>query len=168
MYIAKNVAGQKTDADYAIQSYQINSCAGVVVNMANIQWVPIYANTVKTQSTKIITVPAILSRISYTKDGGLSVGFSTQEMSNEDKMAFAELYQQFGWLAFKSNQIDLMDMPMEEAEDKSKTPSKRLRAVLFVLSKQKGIKPENFEAFYREHMEKLIEWIKGKLDDSNI
>ena len=113
---------------------------------------------------KIITTPAILTRISYTKDGGLSLGFSTQEMTNEDKLALSELYQTFGFLAFKQNQIDISDLPKEDAEDRNKTPSKRLRAVLYVLLKQKGIKPDQFESFYREKMEQLITIIKDKLD----
>ena len=114
--------------------------------------------------SKIITVPSILTRISYTKDGGLSLGFSTQEMSNEDKMALSELYQTFGWLAFKSNQIDVLDLPTEDAEDKNKTPSKRLRAVLYVLAQQEGIPKDKFESYYREHMEKIIDFVKNKLD----
>ncbi|MEK6885165.1 MAG: hypothetical protein AABY22_36375 [Nanoarchaeota archaeon] len=114
--------------------------------------------------SKIITIPAILSRISYTKDGGLSIGFSTQEMSPEDKLIVTELYQTFGWLAFKENSIDVFDMPKEDAEDKNKTPSKRLRSVLYVLSQQQGVPKEKFELFYREKMEKIIDWAKSKLD----
>jgi len=113
---------------------------------------------------KLIKIQAILTRISYMKDGGLSLGFSTQEMSPEDKVVMAELYQTFGWLAFSPNQVDTTDMPTEEAEDKQKTPSKRLRSVLYVFAKQRGIKPENFEAWYREQMEKIIERVKTKLD----
>lgn len=112
----------------------------------------------------MITVPAILTRISYSKDGGLSLGFATQELTAEDKVTLSDLYQQFGWLGFSPNQISTNDIPTEEAEDKQKTPSKRLRAVLYVLSKQRNIKPENFEVFYREKMEQLIDYIKTKLD----
>lgn len=114
--------------------------------------------------SKIITVPAILTGISYTRDGGLRLGFSTQEMSAEDKLAMAELYQTFGHLAFRANQIDVLDMPVEDAEDKNKTPARRLRAVLYILSQQQGISKEKFELFYREKMEKIIDWCKNKLD----
>ena len=114
--------------------------------------------------SKIITTPAILTRISYTKDGGLSLGFSTQELSADEKTIISELYQTFGHLAFKSNDIDLLDLPKEDAEDKNKTPSKRLRACLYVLSQQQGISKDKFELFYREKMEKIIEFVKNKLD----
>lgn len=113
---------------------------------------------------KIITVPGILTRISYSKDGGLSLGFSTQELNAEEKMALADMYQQFGHLAFSPNQIGLGDMPSEQAEDKSKTPSKRLRASLFVLFTQQGGKAKDFEPFYVDMMERIITRVKNKLD----
>lgn len=112
--------------------------------------------------SKSFTVPAILSRIAFTKDRGLTLGFSTNELADQEKVAIAAFHGNFGWLAFRENAVDLSDLPTEDAEDKSKTPSKRLRAVLFILAKQKGIK--DFEPFYRESVEKIIEQIKAKLD----
>ena len=54
-------------------------------------------------------------------------------------------------------------VPLEAAEDKTKTPSKRLRATLYVLWQQTG-EQGDFEVFYREKMEKLIDFVKNKLD----
>lgn len=114
--------------------------------------------------SKIITAPAILTSISYTKDGGMRLGFSTNELSQKDKLTISEFYQTFGWLAFKENAIDVLDMPKEDAEDKLKTPAKRLRNTLYVLATQEGIKKEHFELYYREKMEKIIDFVKNKLD----
>lgn len=80
-------------------------------------------------------------------DGSAGLRFSTQELSADQ---FAELKRElnnYGHILFKGNEIDLSDIPKEDAEDKEKTPSKRLR-----------------EAFYRAQMEKIIEHIKTKLD----
>ncbi len=118
----------------------------------------------KETNKQIITVTGILTSISHTKDGGLRLGFSTQELTPEDKLKMSELFQQFGHLAFSPNQITTEDMPKEEAEDKNKTPSKRLRNTIYVWSQQLGIKSKNFETFYKENMEKLIDMVKGKLD----
>ena len=112
---------------------------------------------------KIISVEAILTRISYTKDGGLSLGFSTQEMSPEDKLKMSELYQQFGWLAFSPNKIDLSDMPKVDAEF-AKSHSKQLRGKLYKLSKARNVKDEDFEAFYREQMQKLLDYVDKKVE----
>ena len=67
-------------------------------------------------------------------------------------------------MAFRPNQFSVDDLPKEAAEDKNKTPSKRLRAVLFVLWKQRG-EHGDFEVWYREQIEKIIINIKTKLDD---
>ena len=113
---------------------------------------------------KIFLVEAILNKANPMKDGGMSLGFQTNEMTHEEKVLLMEKLNSFGWLAFKENEINTGEMPNEDAEDKNKTPSRRLRAVLYVLSQQQGIKQENFELFYREKMEKIISWVKTKLD----
>lgn len=111
---------------------------------------------------KIFTVPAILSSIAFTKDGGLRLSFATNELTSEDKVAISAFHGNFGGLAFRENAISTTDIPTEDVEDKQKTPSKRLRAVLYVLARQRGIK--DFEPWYREQVEKVIEAIKLKLD----
>jgi len=45
----------------------------------------------------------------------------------------------------------------------SKTQSQRLRAVIFVLWEKEG-KEGTFDNFYRNYTEKIIDWIKLKLD----
>lgn len=110
-----------------------------------------------------IQVPAILTSLALTKDGGMRAGFATQELTDEDKLILTKLHGQFGYLLFQPNQFNIEDLPTEQAEDKNKTPSKRLRASLFVLWKQEG-KNGDFEIYYREKMEKLINYIKEKLD----
>lgn len=48
-----------------------------------------------------------------------------------------------------------------------KSPSQRLRAVLFIFfkdqQKHKNLK-ETFDTFYARHLEKLIEYVKTKID----
>lgn len=70
-----------------------------------------------------------------------------------------------GWLAFAPNESET-DTPDTPASLDLASPSQRLRSVLFVLYKsetEKGRYAGLFEAFYNEHMEKLIEFIKKKL-----
>lgn len=110
-----------------------------------------------------IQVPAILTRISFLKDGGVSLGFSTNELSDEEKILLSKYYQKFGWLLFRENELTTEDIPTEDADFEGKTPSKRLRAALFVYWKQKG-KQEDFEDFYRGKMNEFVEHIKTKLD----
>jgi hypothetical protein len=108
-------------------------------------------------------VPAILTRVSFLKDGGVSLGFSTNEMTAEEKVVISKFYQKFGHLLFKENEFVPEDIPTEDADFEGKTPSKRMRSVLFVYWKQKQSK-EDFEDFYRAKMNDLVEYIKTKLD----
>jgi len=112
----------------------------------------------------MLRVPAILTSMSKTHDGGLRLGFATQEMGLSEQVEALSMHDTFGYLLFNANPISESDIPKESAEDKSKTPSKRLRAVLFLLWKQTTDASGDFEIFYRDRMEKLIDMIKSKLD----
>ena len=111
----------------------------------------------------MIKLPAYLTGFSSRADGSAGIRFATQELTSDDWVELQQNLNQFGWLVFSANEAQPTDIPKEEAEDKAKTPSKRLRATLFVLWKQKG-EPQDFESFYRVQVEKVIEAIKSKLD----
>lgn len=121
---------------------------------------------------KTIKVNASINGIRAKVDGSLGFSVSTPELSSEEKVLFMEM---------QGINVDLTITPLDsEAEDivtiekdmETKTSSRRLRDVLFVLYKQTNKKDESdgkitaitFEEFYRNHMEKLIDFIKGKLD----
>ena len=113
----------------------------------------------------IFTAPAILTRIAYLKDGGLSLGFSTQELTDEEKVIASRFHQKFGYVLFAENQFTDDEIPKGDAEGEGKSPSQRLRACLFVLWKQTPEpKPSDFEIFYREQMERLINRVKKVLE----
>ena len=117
---------------------------------------------------KPFTVSAILTRISYLKDGGLSIGFSTMELTDEEKVIASKYHGKQGWLGFKENEITIEDFPEEDAAtDETKSQSQRLRAVLYVWWKQERqntISVDDFEKFYRHHMERIINKYKTFLE----
>lgn len=113
--------------------------------------------------SSIFQAPAILTRISYTKDRGLSLGFHTNELSDEDKIIAARYHGCFGFLLFKQNQFTEEEIPAGDATDEGKSPSQRLRSVLFVLWKQRGATGD-FEGFYRDQLEAAINRVKRLLD----
>jgi len=111
-------------------------------------------NTIKTQ--------AQITRISSRVDGGLGLGIVTPELTTTEKAEFMELHNQL---------VDLVITPLDFAPEdtvaidaglEGKSPSQRLRAVLYVLWSQK--QTGDFEVYYRSQMEKLIEHFKNKLD----
>lgn len=110
----------------------------------------------------MLKLAATFDRFSSRSDGSFGLSFSTQEATEAELSMLHKHNRQFGWLLFDENDIQAEDVP-KDAADEEKSPSKRLRAVLFVLWVQEG-KVGEFDSFYREKMEKLISWAKGMLE----
>ena len=112
----------------------------------------------------MLVLQGYLTGFSSRHDRSAGVRFTTQELTGETMAQLQNLNGSFGHILFQENKFADADLPTEQAEDKSKTPSKRMRAVMFVWWKQLGSNGD-FEQFYRTKMEKMIEIVKGKLDD---
>lgn len=108
-------------------------------------------------------VPAILTRIGYLKDKGLSLGFSTNELTDEEKVLISKAHQSFGWLLFSENTLKEEEVPKEDAEFGRKTQSERIRGTLYRYWQKLGSKGDS-ETFYRQETEKIIEHYKSKLN----
>ncbi len=111
----------------------------------------------------MIKLQAYFTRFGSRQDKSASLSFETQELGPEAFASFQQAQGEFGWLVFQSNPINDSDIPKEQAEDTQKTPSKRLRSVLFIKWTQEGATGD-FEAYYRAQVEKIITHIKSKLD----
>ena len=112
---------------------------------------------------KTLQTNAIITGIRAKVDRSLGLSISTPELSTDQKVLFMELQGintniVITPLDSKPEGLEKIDGDLE-----TKTASQRLRAVLFVLYKQEGEKG-TFEDFYKLHMEKLIDFIKGKLE----
>jgi|TARA_Y100000296_G_C5176928_1_gene260640 hypothetical protein len=112
---------------------------------------------------KTFQIPAILEGIGHLKDGSLSLRFHTQEIPDDEKLVLLSFFQAFGHLLFKENAFTDTDIPKEDASDRDKTPSQRLRAVMFIMWKQQGSKGD-FDQFYNQKMNFIIDQFKLKLE----
>lgn len=112
---------------------------------------------------KAITCPTILVRCSTRSDGSLSLGFSTPELRPDEKVAFMEL--QGKNLTLLLQPLDDVPAGLKEVRGRfdTKTPSQRLRAVIYIKFKQTGASGE-FEDFYRRFINDHIEAIKATLE----
>lgn len=116
------------------------------------------------KETKIFSVPGTIVRTNPMKDGGMSLGFYTQELSSKEKVQLIDYLHAFGWILFKENEFSDSDIPKEAAElDDLKSPSKRLRAVIYRFWEQMG-KEGDFNQFYSKKMEYIINQFKEKLE----
>lgn len=111
---------------------------------------------------KSIQSDIIITGIRAKVDGSLGFNASTPELTSEEKVAFMSL---------QGVNLKMLVVPIDEPnapevkvdkEINSKTPGQRLRAVLYILWEQ-GKKDKDFEAFYKDQMEKVINAFKDKL-----
>jgi hypothetical protein len=114
---------------------------------------------------KLLT-PAILQRYGSRSDNTFSLSFNTNELTSEQIILMNKLKNQYGFLMFKDSEIENaekgeFDSLEADLNDPAKTPSKRLRSVLYLVSKDRDI---DFKEFYKSEMERIIEHYKGKLE----
>jgi hypothetical protein len=117
----------------------------------------------------MIIFPAQLESYRSLKDKTIKVVFETNELTPEQMLGVAGSLQQFGYLAFKNepfknNEKEVIENLKADYEDTGKTPSQRMRGVLFVNYEQKNEGYKTFTDYYNAKMETLINHFKNKLD----
>ena len=114
---------------------------------------------------KAITTAGIIEGLRSRKDRSLGLSITTPELTSEEKAMFMEL--QGCNLQILFNPLDENNAPEHKVEKdlNTKSPSVRLRNVLFIIWKQ-GQQAEDFETYYKHQMEKIIEHLKGKIVDN--
>lgn len=113
-----------------------------------------------------IILPSQINPPRLRKDGSASVSFDTRELTAEEIFTIMSLRHAEGWLCFAPNENEL-EVPEEKAKVEEKSPSQRLRNVMYVWYKQEtdnGRYVGLFETFKAEKMEKFIQAVKNKLD----
>ena len=121
------------------------------------------------EELKVFKCWATLSDVRAIKPKGCwQAKLQTEELSKELKDQFTDYSGNLGMFVFSETDIkteDLKDIPELKGEFKSdKSPSQRLRNILFVFFKQTHKDIDNFDAFYKTQMEKFISVVKDKLD----
>lgn len=120
-------------------------------------------------------IPSEITKVTTMSNDSVRLQVDTQENLTPQAQAMIFGYKgKLGVFAFAHSEIELkkedLDVPKYTAsEDEKKTPSQRLRAVLYLLWKQRGKKDLfnnecDSETYYRQEYEKIIEHYKSKLD----
>jgi len=110
-----------------------------------------------------------IKKVTTLSGKGLQVSWVTREYTAEQAGYLVKLHECYANIVI-FEQV-LSDNDLKEAEKDidpltipgAKTPSQRLRAVLFILWEQ-GLKKLTFEEFYKMKMETLISHFKDKLE----
>lgn len=114
----------------------------------------------------MIQIPVIFSKLQTLADKSVKLEFGTREFRGSEVATLLDYRDQEGWLMFAPNPIQEYT-PDEEADSglgEGKSPSQRLRAVLYIRWQQ--TKPtDTFEEYYRVQLERIIEKIKATLEE---
>lgn len=112
-------------------------------------------------------LPAQLTKVTSRSDRSYKLEFSTRELNGKDAAILLDDLMSEGWLLWSSTgELEDKDVPKEKADTGllgGKSPSQRLRAVLYILWEQSG-KSGQFEDYYRRRIETIIETVKDKLE----
>lgn len=111
-------------------------------------------------------IPCFISKLQTMSDKGIRIIADTQEITDpETKQEIFGIHDKAGFFYFKEvdftpDDIEVPDIPIQRDE---KSPSQRLRAVLYLLWNQSKT-TLGYEQYYREQVDKIIEKLKEKLD----
>lgn len=116
----------------------------------------------------MIIIPAQLENYRSLKDKSLKITFETNELNPQELLGIAENLGQFGYLAFKqetfkAEERDIIEQLETGYEDKGKTPSQRLRGILYRNYEQDNAGFDTFTRYYEHTMEKLCTHFKSKI-----
>lgn len=113
---------------------------------------------------------ADIDGLSTRLDGAVKIVLSTQELNPEAVASLFELRGKSSYVAFVGAvpaKVEDIEIPESEPEfPNEKSPSQRLRNVLFILWEQTK-PPQDFEIFRRAKMEALIEYFKKQIPNEN-
>lgn len=116
----------------------------------------------------MILIGGQIESIATRKDKTLKVTIGTQELNPAQATDVFSLNQQFCYIGLKAepfskNESELLDSLKSDLEHQ-KTPSQRLRSILYVCYEQDNKGYKDFGTFYATEMERIIEHYKTKLD----
>lgn len=115
---------------------------------------------------KGILVAAILDKITTLKDKSVKIVFDTQELNPATAGQLFTLLNSLASLYISPAEItgsEMKQVDLIEPDMPGKTPSQRMRDVLFVSYKQDNEGFREFDSFYKSRMENYINEIKNNL-----
>lgn len=116
---------------------------------------------------KAISLSIVIDGIRAKKDRSLGLTVSTPEMTVEEKTLMFELQGVNCHATIQPIDEEFPEIVEVKAETDRKTASSRLRGILWVLWDKRG-REGDFDTFYRQQIEKVIERIKTLVDEEGL
>lgn len=112
---------------------------------------------------KAIHTQLQINRVTMRADDSVSFSAETPALTDEQLVSFRGLSKVLVNCIIEP-EVGSDSVLRVEGKVDGRSPSQRLRSVLYVLWEQSGRPDGDFEVYYRLKMNQVIEWIKGKLD----
>ncbi len=117
-----------------------------------------------------LVLPVSVETIATRHDGSVKIVMGTYELNTQSAVKLFDLRKSEALMYLSSDNIsqeelDALDgFKLDAEKTDGKTPSQRLRAVLYVYWKQHKQQDIEFDIFYLKYMNRTIDKIKDKLD----
>lgn len=111
---------------------------------------------------KALRFEAIVTSVRSRVDGSLGLGIITPELLTEEKVALMDLQNLLAEMIIMPKDEKNVDMLEVKKELVHKSPSQRLRSVIFLLWKQAD-EQLPFEIYYEQAIQRIINHFKTKL-----
>jgi hypothetical protein len=117
----------------------------------------------------MILLPGVLEGVTSRKDKTVKLTFGTQELTPADAGQIMAMANSFCFLALKPETFTqtekeiMQQLKADNLTNNIKTPSQRLRAVLYVCFQNDGEGFNDFDGYYIAKINNLIEHFKKQL-----
>lgn len=116
----------------------------------------------------MIVIPATIENIATRSDGSIKVVIGTQIIEPDKVGQLFQLRNKLGYVAlkeanFQPDETDALTEIDSDLKNLGKTPSQRMRNVLFILFKQNNEGYQTFNEYYNSKTEIVIEHFKSKI-----
>jgi hypothetical protein len=115
---------------------------------------------------KALQVQTVIGSVSSRKDKSLRLSVTTPELSTTERAKFMDMQGVLCETLFQPADVPFAEIDKVETDMDQKSPSQRLRNVLYILFKQNPEGHDLFPAYYNHKMEGILEHLKGKIDES--
>lgn len=114
----------------------------------------------------IFAVPSTIVKVETMSDRTLKLRVdTTRELPADDEAKIMHLRGTQGWFVYSDREVTESDIPEVgiDHEVSEKSPSQRLRNVVWLLWDKNTSKQKTFDIYYREVMDKIINKLKEDL-----
>lgn len=115
----------------------------------------------------MILIPVIIESVATRKDNTISIKLACNELSPTDIGVIMSMHNKYAYTAIKPENFTKTELDMIQNlkvdESIGKSPSQRLRGVIYRAWEQDNEGFKEFESYYINKMDKMIEHFKNKL-----